>query len=63
MRSSCGPAERGNFDRRAQGRLAVADGQAEDEVRAFALENLVLFDGDEAVAIAGRAARSGLGSP
>ena len=35
--------ERGHFDRRAQGRLAVGDRHSQDQVRAFALEELVLL--------------------
>src|SRR6476620_9072253 len=51
--------ERGNFNRGAQSGLAVGNGKAEDEVIAFALEDLVLLDADKAVTVAWRAARVG----
>ena len=54
--NSCGPVERGHLDLRAQRRLRVGDRHANDQVLPLALEQRVLLDRDEAVAVAARAA-------
>src|SRR5688572_18312397 len=48
--------QRGNFNRRPERHLGVADRHGADQVLAVALEERVLADGDEAVAISRRTA-------